>query len=474
MKNKCLLTAMLLALLCLTQSCSDDNDSPHVQQKVQFALGLRSSGDATGRIQATVPEGAAVLISITSPDGDPVYTHKRLTIFHLGEGYVTEPLLLEPGDYTITDFWVVQDSAEVLFLAPKAGSPLASFVSKPVPFDFSVGTDAVADVPIEVVDADGHIAEDFGYASFSLNIVDVPAGPLFRVSVFIAENERLRLTDAYIRFYPNDPFFPVYEHDLQAEVNTLDLSDMNYEYDVLVSIEKPGYATYRQWMSNEQVRENFSNVPLQVTLAPLAGGTAFELEFTMDVFAPTSSYFTLTTAGSGSLSIDWGDGFAENVSFGEGSRSYSHDYSQLQPRPMRITGDIDHIVGFANHAPLANLQTGVLTSLRSIAIYQGEFNAGMGTYDFTQHPLLESIRFSLGGGNILLPPSHNISQVELYYFGTNTDAFVTNIYNNAVSKNIRNGRFDHSTWGPGTLSPEVVLLLNSLRDDYGWSVSYYE
>ena len=36
---------MLLALLCLTQSCSDDdNNSPQLQNKVQFALGLRSPG----------------------------------------------------------------------------------------------------------------------------------------------------------------------------------------------------------------------------------------------------------------------------------------------------------------------------------------------------------------------------------------------------------------------------------------------
>jgi hypothetical protein len=474
MKNKCLLMAMLLALLCLHQSCSDDNDSPRVQKKVQFALGLRASSNATGRVQADIPAGAAVLISITKPDGTPVHGQKRLNILHLGNGYVTEPLLLEPGDYTITDFWVVRDSAEVLFLTPQAGSPLAALVSKPVPFDFSITTDAIADVAIEVVDAHGHVAEDFGYASFDINIVDVPDGPVFRVSVFVADDEGLHLTDAYIRFYPTDPFFPVYEHDLQAKVNTLDLSNMNYEYDIIVSIEKPGYATYRQYMSNEQVRESFADVPLQVTLTPLIGGPAFELEFSINSFNISSTYFTLTTSGSGNLSVDWGDGFAENISFGAGSRTFVHDYNQFQPRPMRITGDIDQIIGFSNHNPLTNLQPAVLTALRSVGIYEGEGSSSTNTYDFTQNALLESVSFHVGGGDILLPPAHSISSVDLSFFGTNTAAFVGNIYNNAVSKNIRNGNFYHTTWGPGSLSPEVVMLLNSLRDDYGWNVSYYE
>src|SRR6187551_214887 len=118
MKKQCLLLAMLLALLCLNQSCNDDPDHVEGPRSVSFSLGLLHHGDATGRIAAEIPDGSSVLITLTKPDGTPMLTHERVDILRLGDGYVTAPLSLQPGDYTLTDFWIVQDSSEVLFLTP--------------------------------------------------------------------------------------------------------------------------------------------------------------------------------------------------------------------------------------------------------------------------------------------------------------------------------------------------------------------
>src|SRR5690348_16913603 len=113
-----------LVILCLLYSCSEEE--PMVQkEQVQFLLNVPAS-DNSGRTASDLPEGVKLLISVANSSGSVLTLHP-VTILKLGDSYITEPLELPVGRYSVTDF-LVANTTEVLFATPKHGSPLAGAV----------------------------------------------------------------------------------------------------------------------------------------------------------------------------------------------------------------------------------------------------------------------------------------------------------------------------------------------------------
>ncbi len=116
-----------------------------------------------------------------------------MQLLKVGSKYITEPIALHAGDYAITDFMLVDADNEVLFATPQAGSPLAGAVSHPLPYSFTVSADVASTLDVEVIAVGELDPEDFGYASFGIQVNNVNA---FKLSVFIPGDNGLDLTDA--------------------------------------------------------------------------------------------------------------------------------------------------------------------------------------------------------------------------------------------------------------------------------------
>jgi hypothetical protein len=470
MKKQCLLLAMLLALLCLNQSCNDEPDHVKGPRAVSFSLGLARGGDAPGRIAATIPDGSSVLITLTKPDGTPVLTRERVSILALGNGYVTAPLSLEPGDYTLTDFWIVQDSSAVLFLTPKAGSPMAEYVSRPLPFDFPVAHNTTTNVPIEVVPTGTHAPEDFGYASFTITVVDVPQDTIdFRISVFV-ENESggLVLTPAeavLIRDWESS----FAHYDLSAGINTLNFTRSDMESGFRLHINKPGYISAARDISASAI-DDYANVPLTVVLQRSAPDNSPSITFGGSTWATGGGYhIVFDFEESATLYVDWGDGFIEKFTPGPGTFVQRHPYETGNEREITVRGDLDKIVSFNTAYSLTSLNVAALVNLKRFSAA----NSSVNSIDLSTMPRLESLWLALGGGPTILPAEHNIREVFLTYWGEDYTAFVNNIFTNAVNKNIRDGVFQYAYYADDQLPAAVIDKLIILRVDYGWNVSYH-
>ncbi len=95
----------------------------------------------------------------------------------IGEGYITKALELAPGRYTVEDFIVVDKEDAALYITPKKESKVAKLVSTPLPYFFEVVPDDTNNVVLDVISAELGDASDFGYATFSFNVVpDLKAG----------------------------------------------------------------------------------------------------------------------------------------------------------------------------------------------------------------------------------------------------------------------------------------------------------
>jgi len=130
--------------------------------KVQRGLG---SGDET-----STP--AFVLLSFKDGQGT-IRENITLSLSPLNQGYTSEGLDLQPGNYELLEFSILDGAHKTLYATPKEGSALAPNIANPLPLGFVVSQNGAGQfVPpvLEVTPDDTPGA--FGYTSFGLNTTD--------------------------------------------------------------------------------------------------------------------------------------------------------------------------------------------------------------------------------------------------------------------------------------------------------------
>ncbi|MBT1711451.1 hypothetical protein KK062_24625 [Fulvivirgaceae bacterium PWU5] len=472
MKKFFLLFTMFVTLLWVTQSCNDEQQRVATPRDVSFSLGLLRGGDASGRATAEIPDGAAVLITVTKADGTPVLTQARINILRMGEGLVTAPIRLEPGNYKVTDFWVVQDSSEILFLIPKIESQLGHYVSKPVPFVFSVDANGVTNISVQVISAQNHDPEDFGYVSFDLSVVDAPALKSFRIAVFVRSGSGLVLTDATAFLIGSMDYNQTIT--LEAKINTV-AHDNIFGRGFELYIHKPGYVSYVSPMALPENAPQYKDIPLEVIL-----------EEAMPLDSPSISFYghwmfpgapvDLSFEGAGTVFIDWGDGYTEKETF-DGGRLVKNYYAIKPWRTISVRNDLDKIIaieagtGVSYPDGMQAIDIREAVNLKSLKL----MDVKLDYLDLSYQTKLETLIIQGVSTETptILPAEHNLRDVRFSYWDDNYHALVDNIYANTVAKNIRNGYFWHSRVVPHeTLPQDVVYKLEALRTIYGWEVYY--
>ena len=113
-----------------------------------------------------------VVISVKDSVGNYVLNQERIELIRIGEGYITKQMEFSVGSYTIEDFIVLDEAETAVYLTPKVGSELAQLVNHPLPVSFTVATERTTDVALEVVPADLGNPSQYGYATFSFDIVN--------------------------------------------------------------------------------------------------------------------------------------------------------------------------------------------------------------------------------------------------------------------------------------------------------------
>lgn len=155
-----------LLILCLVgTSCEDQKDTKI--GKVSFSF--TQSTTTLGRQMQTAH---SILVSIKNVSGTLIEDKKELSLFNFEGEYLSEPLALKIGSYTLVEFIVVGSDNQVLYVTPIEDSELAYLVDMPLPIPFEVTEDSVTKVNPKVISAQGNTALDFGYTTFTFNIVN--------------------------------------------------------------------------------------------------------------------------------------------------------------------------------------------------------------------------------------------------------------------------------------------------------------
>jgi len=202
----------------------------------------------------------AIVISIVDNKGNSVVNTEQIPLYNMNGRYISKPISLKPGNYKLTDFLVIDAKGNVIYLTPKEGSPKAYLVNDPLPVDFGVFKDQVVNVPVEVLRNLGEDPKEFGYSTFTFNVVEVFN---FYVSalVYSDSTQNFILTNANITINKNSCL--IYNNVMLPKTNIITLRK---DYGIYsITIKKAGYEDYYTELTLANLLE-YSSKPLIVVL----------------------------------------------------------------------------------------------------------------------------------------------------------------------------------------------------------------
>ncbi|MBX2955394.1 MAG: hypothetical protein KF846_04525 [Cyclobacteriaceae bacterium] len=465
-----------LVLLCATlQHCVEEGQDLN-PVSIQFTCVISGQSPEGGRQHGVEP--TTLRVSLEDNDGNVVFTLKEIQLLKLGDAYITEPLELLQGYYRITDFLLVADN-QVQYATPRRDSPLAQFVNSPLPYGLWVSKNSSLTVAMEVIDVTQQAPEDFGYASFFINVINV-----FEIAVFTSGEQGYSLTDATVRILKNDEV-------VKLPIGTPAVFSTNYrsraiffpgnpDDTYLLEVKKEGYATYRKWFIPRELIASLNNLPLKVYLVPSV--------FTMLAYVDEQSHpdftFEFYLSGEpGKITIDWGDGTHTAHELMNSRSDLVHTYASSGNYPIAVTGDLDKITGLGSYyswGRMDELNIQGLTGLQSFSF--GLTNRSPKVIDLRHNHNLEIISFPNLDDleNVILPMEGKYNSIEIHgpnqLSTTSIDKIIGTVFE-SVSRNKRSGFFAFaSEWYNefdtmiGPPSSTALEKLRVLRDVYNWEI----
>jgi hypothetical protein len=141
----------LLVLFCIVaSSCSQDESKVVRTGSISFSPVPKVKAGANSRIADTAPP-AAVLLTIKDSNGNAVHESKKLSLFTFGQSYTSESLKLNIGNYTLTQFIVLDAADNAIYATPLQNSDMAKYVSAPLPISFAVSDGGTTSIVPEVL-----------------------------------------------------------------------------------------------------------------------------------------------------------------------------------------------------------------------------------------------------------------------------------------------------------------------------------
>ena len=461
MKNSAPLCCVLLLLL-VSQSCMDPVETRNPKPSIAFTL-------PRGYEAFTDPATAKVVITVESSSGEPVMELQETGFEETASGFATLPLDLPAGDYTITDFMIVNGDDEIVYAVPKGSGPLGDSVSHPLDFSFKVmPAGVVQDGDLGLLGAHNRRAGDFGYISFR------KPGHRLNIVVSADGNSRPTTANAFVMLERDT----VSRHRLAAKTNRLYVpSELSEEHRLVIS--RSGYAPVTYGL--RELVETQQNKPLTVALS-----AAFTLVGYLDPDVSPIFDFYLGGPEGTNITVDWGDGTTESFGLVPDQTNLTHLYAGTGNYAITITGDIGRISSFYSFYGLAMIDEAGFQHLTDLAEIRFGLTRSPEVLDLSGNGKLE---FALLTGMqnleaLRLPENHRLRG--LFMEGPNRistaalDAVIDNLHRNAVAHNTRGGDLgiaaswaqeegDESLLGPP--SAATMEKIRALKQQYGWSVS---
>lgn len=220
------------------------------EKEIKFTFSQPTQTNSSNIRTNSQPDPVHVLVTIKTADGRTVADRKELTLYKFGETFLTAPLTLkttEGTNYWLTEFFVLDENHQVVYVTPKEGSELAHLVSDALAIEFAIIKDQITTVTPEVLAVDVNAdPSHYGYGQFGFKVVET-INTVF--SSFVKGTSNFELTESHIKIEGladstgNDTTaLWSYEKDLEAIANKLVIKRAN---SYRITATKPGYTPWR-------------------------------------------------------------------------------------------------------------------------------------------------------------------------------------------------------------------------------------
>lgn len=251
--NYWLLAIMLIAFI----SCNEDKTDPNGKGEVVLSVSqsLKSSIKNDSDYKMTSVKKAVVTLK---KDGVVLadYNQAEIAVYNMSGEYFTKKLLLLNGQYSVDEFYLVDENNTTLFATPLDGSKQAQNVSTPLPLVFNVETDKSASVNIEVLSTENLSPTDFGLSS--LHISEVKTIPFF---INVSELGKKELLEAEVVVKSGDYTFTDTTKSIVNNPIIVKKGFGNYT----VIVKKDGFQKFEKIYTAEELT-GFKENPLVVEL----------------------------------------------------------------------------------------------------------------------------------------------------------------------------------------------------------------
>ncbi|RKE03234.1 formylglycine-generating enzyme family protein [Marinifilum flexuosum] len=263
---------LLTAIIGLSSCSEDDSESTEGFGSIEFAVDLSEASTLK-----SVEDINGLVISIVDVDNNIIYGKEELEVFHFNGSYIAGPISLREGNYSLTEFFLVDKNNNIIYASPKDGSELDYLVEKPLNIEFEVKTDEVLKLSPEVLSTESFDAADFGYTSFGFIVKEFFD---FSLSTFTYNKNvmNFELAQSSIKITSDDSL--LYSGDLKAETNTIRISDEFENYNIQIT--KEGFNTFHYSYSADSLHyynTERNNAPLKIILVEETDGVIPEIEF---------------------------------------------------------------------------------------------------------------------------------------------------------------------------------------------------
>lgn len=242
----------------LVFSCKENENEVIIQEQGKLEFSFADLSASNQRIQKD--SASFVLVSIEDTKGNSVLNRKKVELYYFNGQILSEPISLNTGSYFLTEYLVLDDQENVIYAAPKKEAKLNYLVETPLPIEFIIKKDHTEKVVPTVVPTNGINPIDFGYTTFSFDIVHTFH---FMISVFTydATSNNFQLTDSKLQVKHNNDV--LYDGDITDSTNQVIMIDGYNSYKLTVF--KEGYAAYQGEFSANELK-GYGSEPLIIKL----------------------------------------------------------------------------------------------------------------------------------------------------------------------------------------------------------------
>jgi len=235
--------AMVFLGVGILQSCEE---KPEEKGTIDFSFSmdtdelLKSVSNDSTVVDDTIPPAGfwQLVITIVTTDGMVVMEDERIPLIPFGSEFISDKIELKVGEYLLEKFLVIGPYGKVVYATPLEGSPKAYLLN---PLHFVVKPEQINHLSPEVLSVQHSSPADFGYTSFSFNVVR----PIVAY-VMVVDNNPLSMRSsaaipALLILKARDGW--MHEYKLHAGVNKV-LVKPGYEWFKVV-VKNPDYPTFK-------------------------------------------------------------------------------------------------------------------------------------------------------------------------------------------------------------------------------------